>query len=63
QKLEEVMRFIDKANLELVAIHVDESPTSGTKDLIIQVNTNDASKFIEDLIGRGYKVEVRERKI
>ena len=60
-KIEEAVRFINKNGLEIEAIHMDDSGERDTRDLIVQVNTDDPSKLIKDLTGRGYKVEVRER--
>lgn len=62
QKIEEVVRFINKAELGIVAIHVDDSVERETRDLIVQVDTEDASPLINDLTNRGYKVAIRERQ-
>ncbi|MBT9159818.1 MAG: Inosine-5'-monophosphate dehydrogenase [Dehalococcoidia bacterium] len=61
RKIEEVVRFINRHDLTIEALHVDDSQESGTRDLIVQVDTNDPAKLIEDLTTRGYKVEIRER--
>ncbi|MCL0051028.1 CBS domain-containing protein [Dehalococcoidia bacterium] len=60
-KIEEVVRFINKHDLTIEALHVDDSPERGTRDLIVQVNADDPAKLIEDLTTRGYRVEIRER--
>lgn len=60
-KIEEIVRFINKHDLTIEALHVDDSPERGTRDLIVQVNADDPAKLIEDLTTRGYRVEIRER--
>ncbi len=61
-KIEEVVRFINKSDLSIVAIHVDDSLERDTRDLIVQVDTDDTSGLINDLTNRGYKVAIRERQ-
>ncbi|MBT4510732.1 MAG: CBS domain-containing protein [Chloroflexi bacterium] len=61
QKIEEVVRFINKAGLQIEALHVDDSIERETRDLIVQVNTEDANGLISDLTNRGYSVIVRDR--
>lgn len=60
-KIEEAVRFVNKHALEIEAIHVDDSAERDTRDLIIQVDSEDTGALIEDLKNRGYKVEIRER--
>ncbi len=61
QNIEEVVRFVNKADLQIEAIHVDASPERDARDLIVQLNTQEPLPLINDLNERGYKVEVRER--
>ncbi len=61
QRIEEVVRFVNKANLQIEAIHIDRSPERETRDLILQLDTEEASKLIADLTNRGYVVETRDR--
>jgi acetoin utilization protein AcuB len=60
-KIEEVVRFVNQRHLIIEALHVDDSPERGTRDLIVQVDTEDSTRLIEDLTSRGYRVEIRER--
>jgi acetoin utilization protein AcuB len=60
-KIEEVIRFVNKHNLTIEAIHVDDSPERRARDLIVQVDTEAPAKLIEDLTSQGYRVEIRER--
>lgn len=61
-QIEEVVRFVNKANFNIMAIHVDDSIERETRDLIVQVDTEDASVLMTDLTNRGYKVAIRERQ-
>ncbi|HAZ31770.1 MAG TPA: histidine kinase [Dehalococcoidia bacterium] len=61
RKIEEIVRFINKHDLTIEALHLDDSQERGTRDLIVQVNADDPAKLIEELTSRGYRVEIRER--
>lgn len=61
-KIQEAVSLVAKNNLNIEAIHVDDSSERETRDLIIQVDTKDPKPLMEDLANRGYKVEIRERK-
>lgn len=61
-KIEEVVRFISKANLDIMAVHLDDSIERDSQDLIVQVDTEDANSLIGDLTNRGFKVAIRERQ-
>jgi len=41
---------------------VDDSPSSGKRDLIIQVMTEEPEILINDLTEMGYKVDLRKRR-
>lgn len=61
RKIGEVLQAIARADLEIEAIHVDESPERESRDLIVQVNTEDPEALIRDLRELGYNVEIRPR--
>ncbi len=61
QKIEEVVGTLNKGNLQIEAIHLDDSIERESKDLIVQVDIEDPAKLISDLSNLGYKVEVRAR--
>ena len=61
QKIEEVVRLINQANLEIEAIHVDNSAERDTRDLIVQIDIEDPTKLISDLTKLGHNVEIRGR--
>ena len=60
-KIGKVIDFVGKANLEIRAIHIDESVERDTRDLIIQVNDEDPAYLISELQNNGFTVETRER--
>ena len=57
----EVMQLIEKVDLEIEAIHVDNSLERDTRDLIVQLNTEDPDRLINGLTNLGYHVGIRER--
>ncbi|MFO8101414.1 MAG: CBS domain-containing protein [Dehalococcoidia bacterium] len=61
QKIAEVLGVINKQGLRIEAIHVDDSFERDTRDLIVQIDTEDPAKFMSDLADLGYRVEIRER--
>ena len=61
QKIEQVLGIINKNGLQIEAIHVDDSFERDTRDLIVQVDTEDPGSLMSDLSGLGYRVEIRER--
>jgi len=61
QKICEVIQAIGGANLQIEAIHVDDSPERESRDLIVQINTDSPENLIHDLSKKGFKVEVRSR--
>lgn len=61
QQIRKVLQSIEKTNFEIEAIHVDESMERDTRDLIVQLNTEEPDGLMKDLTGQGYNVEIRER--
>ncbi len=62
-KIGEVIQTIEKSGFEIEAIHIDDSIERDTRDLIVQLDTEDASRLISEIQDNGYKVDVRERHI
>ena len=62
-KIINVLKAVEKSNFEIEAIHIDDSIERETRDLIIQLNTEDASQLISELRNSGYQVSERERHI
>jgi len=48
--------------MKLEVIHVDDSPITRKRDLIVQVVTKEPDPLINDLTKQGYKVELRKRQ-
>ncbi len=57
-----VMALLEKHDLEIVAIHIDDCVDRNTRDLIVQLNTDDPSEFICDLTDHGFTAKVRIRR-
>jgi len=60
-QIKELLELIDKDGLRIEAIHVDDSLERDTRDLIIQVDTDEPSSLIKGIMDKGHSVEVRER--
>jgi acetoin utilization protein AcuB len=57
-----VTALIEKHDLEIVAIHVDDCVDQNTRDLIVQLSTDDPTEFIRDLTDQGFTSKVRIRR-
>ncbi len=62
RQISQVTGLIEQHGIKLEVIHVDDSPTSGKHDLIVQVVTKEPELLINDLTKQGYKVELRKRQ-
>lgn len=58
----QVTALIDKNRLEIETLHIDECAERNSRDLIVQVNTNDPCDLIRDLQKAGFRVAIRHRK-
>lgn len=61
-QISQITGLIAKHELKLVVIHVDDSPVSGKRDLIIQVETKQPEPLIKDIAEMGFEVEIRKRR-
>ncbi len=61
QQIGEVIAVLNETNIQIEAIHVDDSISRETRDLIVQVNIEHTSELVNKLKALGYRVEVRER--
>jgi len=59
--LEKVFGIIKKHNLPIVTMFLDMLPDHTAGDLIIHLDTEDASEVTKELTAAGYEVEVRKR--
>ena len=61
-QISQVTGLIEQHGMKLEVIHVDDSPITGKRDLIVQVVTKEPESLINDLTKQGYKVELRKRQ-
>ena len=59
--LEEIISTANRLGLEITTVHIEQLPETKEKDVCVHVNTEDASRLIKELKGKGYKVSVRRR--
>ncbi len=59
--LEEIISTVNRLGLEITTVHIEQLPEAKEKDVCVHVNTEDASRLIKELKGKGYKVSVRRR--
>ncbi len=57
-----VMAQLEKHNLGITAMYIDDCVDRDTRDLIVQLNTDDPSEFIRDLTDHGFTAKVRIRR-
>lgn len=57
-----VTALLEKHGLEIVAIHMDDSVDRNTRDLIVQLDTDDPSEYICDLTDHGFTAKTRKRR-
>lgn len=61
-KIKQVAEAVEKHQLKLEVIHIDESRNTETPELIIQVVTKEPQPLMDDLAKRGFDVKIRKRK-
>jgi acetoin utilization protein AcuB len=59
--LEKVFGIIKKHNLAIITMFLDMLPDSTAGDLLIHLDTEDASEVVKELTSAGYQVEIRKR--
>jgi acetoin utilization protein AcuB len=59
--LEEIISTINKFGLEITTVHIEQLPEVAQKGVCVHVDTEDVSKLVTALKGKGYKVSVRRR--
>jgi len=57
-----VTALIEKHDLEIVAIHIDDCVDQNTRDLIVQLSTDEPNEFIHDLTDHGFTAKIRIRR-
>ncbi|MDY7031799.1 MAG: CBS domain-containing protein [Thermodesulfobacteriota bacterium] len=59
--LEQVVSCVNEQGLKIVTLHVVAPPEKGKNNLIVHVDTEDVTKLVDELKGKGYAVSVRSR--
>jgi len=59
--LEEVISCVNKHGLKIITLHVIPPTENGKNDLVVHVDSEDASKVVDELKGKGYEVTLRKR--
>jgi len=61
--IEDVVSFANKQGIKIITIHVIRIPEGPgeKKDIVIHLDTEDVSKFVEEIEKKGYEVIVRTR--
>ncbi len=60
-EMEKIISTINKLGLKIVTCHIIALPEATKKDIVVHVDTEDASQLVTELRGKGYKVSVRKR--
>ncbi|MFC2013729.1 CBS domain-containing protein [Chloroflexota bacterium] len=61
KSIEEIISIINRFGLEITGLHIQQLPEAAKKDLFLHVNSDDVSRLITELDGKGYKVSLRKR--
>jgi len=61
KSMEEIISTINKLGLNIITCHIIALPGASQKDIVVHLDTEDASQFIAALEGKGYKLSVRRR--
>ena len=59
--MEEIISTINRQGLEIITLHIIAPPEATKKDIIVHINSHDASQLVDELKSKGYKVEMRKR--
>jgi acetoin utilization protein AcuB len=59
--LAEIVSTVNKLGLEILTLHIEQLPEAKAKDVCVHVDSEDVSKLLAELKGKGYRVSVRKR--
>jgi len=59
--LEEIISTINRLGLKIVTVHIEKLPEGKKKDVCVHIDSEDVSKLITELKGKGYRVSLRKR--
>jgi acetoin utilization protein AcuB len=57
----EIISTVNKLGLEITTLHIEQLPEATKKDICVHVNSEDVSKLVAELKGKGYRVNLRKR--
>jgi len=56
-----IVSTINELGLEIITLHIEQLPEAKTKDVCVHINSEDVSKLLAELKGKGHRVSVRKR--
>jgi acetoin utilization protein AcuB len=56
-----IISTVNELGLEIITLHIEQLPEAKKKDVCVHVNSEDVSKLLAELKGKGYRVGVRKR--
>ncbi len=59
--LEDICKATSQKGTEILTLHMISSTEIGGKDIVVQVNTDNVDKLVNELKDKGYQVNVRKR--
>jgi acetoin utilization protein AcuB len=59
--LADIISTVNKLGLEIITLHIEQLPDAKTKDVCVHINSEDVSKLLAELKGKGHRVSVRKR--
>lgn len=59
--LEEIISCLNKAGLNITALHIHKRPGRAKKNVVIHVDSEDVESCVTELKDKGYKVSLRKR--
>jgi acetoin utilization protein AcuB len=59
--LADIVSTINKLGLEILTLHIEQLPEAKAKDVCVHVDSEDVSKLLAELKGKGYRASVRKR--
>jgi acetoin utilization protein AcuB len=59
--LADIISTVNKLGLEIITLHIEQLPDAKSKDVCVHINSEDVSKLLAELKGKGYRVDVRRR--
>jgi acetoin utilization protein AcuB len=56
-----IVSTINELGLEILTLHIEQLPEAKAKDVCVHVDSEDVSKLLAELKGKGYRASVRKR--